>query len=174
MERVLPFLSSAPGVAAIIIAAVGAVLVMILVTVAKQLKFGGIYDVYCRRLAMLNEREIKLDISFSNETKTEKKIVGLSLAKKKDKEMIPIVGLALAPIARGNDYGVVSQKDGVYVLSIAPGSSRSVVVDFLLPKDFSLKTGESLYLIGTDGFDKPIRAKFDLSSRSQSLRFKRY
>ncbi len=155
-----------------VLVVIGAAVVAVSIAIAKYLYRKGELTIRAKRRAFLDPKEIRLELSFSNEERSTKELHQLGLAEEVDGKLVEVDHINVMPIERGDVTSSFIRKDeNGYYFHIPRGHRHAAVVCFHV--DHVLRP--ITYLIGYDKKGKPVRAKIVLNyQHTQYLEFKRY
>lgn len=120
-------LASSTGYA--ILAAVGSAFVIVLGYIASILFRSGEFAAYARRMAFLDEKNVKMELSFANKTSRSKTYKNLGLAIKSKRGYERVSFLSHPPFVKGQDSLQVGHSLSLFV---GKGEKATFVIDFHL------------------------------------------
>lgn len=145
-------------------------LTFVLVKVASYLyKNSGVFTATAKRLAFLDEREVKLDLDLENASKREVHVTDMRLGFLKGKHVHGVTGFAYPPLAKGSDVGFVTESKGIYDFRLAVNDRRSVFVEYHIPSEFVFPADAAPCLYYHNARGALLAAKIDLRSTDAQL-----
>ena len=148
------------GILAIVLSALGALLVFVLVRIAIRLASSAELSVRIKRFPSLLSGKLKLSVLFQNENRGNEFSVGGIYVESKEglKEIAP---LAIAPLVIRSNGGKMTFENGMAHFVLNSHGAIEVMMDFSVP--FAMLEQSYLYFLDRRGKAKKIKIGFSSS-----------
>ena len=159
----------------ILVGVASAATISILLFISRRLLWNEVFEVKARRLNLFDEKQVRIAISFANQTRQAFHIKDLSLCYSLEKKVYPLAELRVDPYVEAGAPGDVFHKDqnGVFIVPVSPRSRLDAIYTFTLLEEAVPK--EALTMLRyIDEHNRTHYAPFSLTNRyGQLLRFKK-
>ncbi len=164
------------GIVWTVLAILGAGIVFLMVKVAQGLITSGNFAIEARRIGLIGQDEVKLDIHFFNTTRQTRILTNIGLFCETEEGFVQVGFLNTRPIVRSAnaDQNYLTKENDAYSFSIPKNQNFSTIVDFSF-KGKPLPSHGDFYLVGINEKGKRVRSYLRLNTlMGQNLSFSRY
>lgn len=156
----------------ITISILATVFLFVLVRIAMDLyqSQGRDLVIVARRIADLDARVVRLDVTIENLKKQSKSLKDIQIAAFQGKVPLCLGRLEEAPIQRQGDPSFIARASEGYTLNISSNSKNEAIIEFHLSE-----ARKNVYILATNQEGKRVRAYLNLdSSQVQLLTFRKF
>ena len=148
----------------IVTSVVGGVLVFVITRLAIFLYRSGDVSIYCKRIADLNPRCVKLSLRVENGQAEGRRLNDLSLYANEGKDLVRLAGLEETPVLRKGQHTFIQGRGEQACLQCGPHSDNEAILEFKLPT-----ARDDVFLVYTNMKGRKRKAKVKLGDSSERL-----